>query len=105
MIFYSLFKTLVGKEVILELKSDVIVHGELESVDQYLNIKLSKISVEDPEKYPHMLSVKNCLVRGSVIRYVRLPEKYIDTELLQDATRREGIQKKATPAPATVATE
>ncbi|KAF3815200.1 hypothetical protein GH733_016582 [Mirounga leonina] len=30
--------------------------GTLHSVDQYLNIKLTDISVTDPEKYPHMVS-------------------------------------------------
>tara|TARA_B110001452_G_scaffold137417_1_gene114257 strand:- start:903 stop:1100 length:198 start_codon:yes stop_codon:yes gene_type:complete len=39
-------------------------------------------------------SVKNCFVRGSVIRYVQLPSSEIDTELLQDATRREASQQK-----------
>lgn len=44
------------------------ITGTLHSVDQYLNIKLTDISVTDPEKYPHMLSVKNCFIRGSVVR-------------------------------------
>jgi len=30
--------------------------GTLHSVDQYLNIKLTDISVTDPDKYPHMVS-------------------------------------------------
>ena len=29
--------------------------GTLHSVDQYLNIKLTDISVTDPDKYPHMV--------------------------------------------------
>ncbi|KAG8003513.1 U6 snRNA-associated Sm-like protein LSm2, partial [Nibea albiflora] len=53
-------------------------------VFQYLNIKLTDISVTDPEKYPHMLSVKNCFIRGSVVRYVQLPADEVDTQLLQD---------------------
>ncbi|XP_055466320.1 U6 snRNA-associated Sm-like protein LSm2, partial [Psammomys obesus] len=57
--------------------------GTLHSVDQYLNIKLTDISVTDPEKYPHMLSVKNCFIRGSVVRYVQLPADEVDTQLLQ----------------------
>lgn len=28
----------------------------------------SDISVSDSDKYPHMLSVKNCFIRGSVVR-------------------------------------
>lgn len=88
-LFYSFFKSLVGKDVIVELKNDLwfvlffkrfpqffnfvssgcfSISGTLHSVDQYLNIKLTDISVTDPEKYPHMLSVKNCFIRGSVVR-------------------------------------
>lgn len=63
--------------------------GTLHSVDQYLNIKLTEISVTDPDKYPHMLSIKNCFIRGSVVRYVQLPADEVDTQLLQDAARKE----------------
>ncbi|KAG1699367.1 U6 snRNA-associated Sm-like protein LSm2 [Nymphon striatum] len=133
--------------------------GTLHSVDQYLNIKLTDISVTDPDKYPHMrrhevcftltdsklglmctfeelplawmspatssayhdvkrdfacslakychshqgveftctscwnkLSVKNCFIRGSVVRYVQLPVDEVDTNLLQDASRKESNQ-------------
>ena len=93
MIFYSFFKTLVGKEVAVELKNDVVMTGILQSVDQYLNIKLSNVSVVNPERYPQLVSddiaraeflycfshcalvicycqvaIKNCFVRGSVVR-------------------------------------
>ncbi len=61
--------------------------GVLHSVDQYLNIKLTDISVEDAAKFPHMLSVKSCFIRGSVVRYIVLPVADVDTELLQDSTR------------------
>lgn len=36
------------------------------------------------------LSVRNCFIRGSVVRYVQLPPSAVDTDLLHDATRREG---------------
>jgi len=54
-LFYSFFKSLVGKDVVVELKNDLSICGTLHSVDQYLNIKLQDISVTDPEKYPHMV--------------------------------------------------
>ncbi|XP_007432809.1 U6 snRNA-associated Sm-like protein LSm2 [Python bivittatus] len=94
MLFYSFFKSLVGKDVVVELKNDLSICGTLHSVDQYLNIKLTDISVTDPEKYPHMLSVKNCFIRGSVVRYVQLPADEVDTQLLQDAARKEALQQK-----------
>lgn len=79
-LFYSFFKSLVGKDVVVELKNDLrclwpaiayilnriviiilicSICGTLHSVDQYLNIKLTDISVTDPEKYPHMVKLKS----------------------------------------------
>jgi len=57
--------------------------------------QLTDISVTDPEKHPHLLSVKTCFIRGSVIRYVQLPADEVDTQLLQDAARKEVAQAKS----------
>lgn len=57
-------------------------------MDQYLNIKLNDISCVNNDVYPHLSSVSNCFVRGSVVRYIELPKQHVDTVLLQDATRR-----------------
>ncbi|PIK56864.1 putative U6 snRNA-associated Sm-like protein LSm2 [Apostichopus japonicus] len=91
-LFYSFFKSLVGKDVVVELKNDLSICGTLHSVDQFLNIKLTEITVTDPDKYPHMS--KNCFIRGSVVRYVQLPADECDTQLLQDAARKEAAQSK-----------
>ncbi|XP_060848199.1 U6 snRNA-associated Sm-like protein LSm2 [Rhopalosiphum padi] len=91
MLFYSFFKTLVGHEVVVELKNDMCVTGKLHSVDQFLNIKLTEISISDSEKYPYMNYVSESFIRGSVVRYVQLPINYVDTQLLQDAARKETI--------------
>lgn len=40
------------------------------------------------------MSVKNCFIRGSVVRYVQLPSAAIDTQLLQDACRKENKAQK-----------
>ena len=74
--------------------ADLAIRGTLHSVDQYLNIKLLGVSVEDAANFPHLQSVKNCFIRGSVIKYVQLPASEVDTELLQDAARREAVQQK-----------
>jgi len=70
----------------------VILLGVLHSVDQYLNIKLSTVSVVDKGKYPQLISIKNCFIRGSVVRYVQIPGKEVDVELLQDAARKENMK-------------
>ena len=56
---------------------------------QYLNIKLENTHVVDEARFPHMKSVRNCFIRGSVVRYVQLPREAVDVDILHDATRRE----------------
>ena len=41
-----------------------------------------------------MMSVKNCFIRGSVVRYVQLPSKEVDVQLLQDSSRIEANEQK-----------
>lgn len=55
MLFPSYFKTLVGKEVTIELKNDLAISGTLHSVDQFLNVKLTNTKVVNEAKYPHMV--------------------------------------------------
>jgi small nuclear ribonucleoprotein (snRNP)-like protein len=88
-IFLSFFKTLVGKEIAVELKNDVVLTGTLHSVDQYLNVKLLNVKVINPDKYPQLVALQNCFIRGSVVRYIQIPPEHVDTELLQDAARKE----------------
>lgn len=40
------------------------------------------------------MNMKNCFIRGSSIRYVQIPAAEVDTELLQDAARREATANK-----------
>lgn len=56
MLFFSFFKTLVGKEVVVELKNDLEIKGILHSVDQYLNVKLEGVEAMNPDKYPQLVS-------------------------------------------------
>jgi U6 snRNA-associated Sm-like protein LSm2 len=53
MLFYSFFKSLVGKDVVVELKNDLSICGTLHSVDQYLNIKVceQKITNSNYQKF------------------------------------------------------
>lgn len=86
--------------------------------DRFLNFKIDNIRVLDEAKHPHMVSlvtspmrtlcwiaartncsspsfllsaqmaVKSAFIRGSVVRYVHIPAAAVDTQLLEDATRR-----------------
>ena len=82
MLFYSMFKTLVGKEIAVELKNDVALTGTLHSIDQYLNIKLLDARVVDAARHPQLVAVSSVFVRGSVVRYVQLPAADVDADCL-----------------------
>jgi U6 snRNA-associated Sm-like protein LSm2 len=77
MLFYSFFKTLVGRELSVELKNGTVLKGELVSIDQFLNIKLKTVGF------------KSVFIRGSVVYSVSLDKSLVDVELLQDACRKE----------------
>ena len=84
----------MGKEIAVELKNDVVLTGTLHSVDQYLNVKLLNVQIVQPDKYPQLTALQNCFVRGSVVRYIQIPPEHVDTELLQDAARKENAPAK-----------
>jgi U6 snRNA-associated Sm-like protein LSm2 len=96
MLFYSFFKSLEGKDVVVELKNDLKICGVMHSVDQFLNIKIHAITVGEEQlgKFPYMLGVKNCFFRGPTVRYVHLPKDEVDTDLLQDGARKEAGQNR-----------
>jgi len=98
MLFFSFFKTLVDKQVTVELKNNLSLRGTLHSVDQFLNIKLNNVSVVDAARYPHLVAVSTCFIRGSVVRFVHVEPEDVDVELLQDATRREFREMKVAAA-------
>ena len=58
---YSFFKSLVGTEVRVELKNDITIRGTIRTVDQFLNIKLGDISVENDNRFPHLVSAMQLL--------------------------------------------
>ena len=88
MLFYSFFKTLIGKDVAVELKNDIALAGRLHSVDQYLNIKLLDATVIDTARYPQLTAMKSIFIRGSVVRYIQISKDDVDVDLLQDAARK-----------------
>ncbi|KAH3686306.1 hypothetical protein WICPIJ_002668 [Wickerhamomyces pijperi] len=88
MLFLSFFKTLVDREITVELKNGVEITGTLKTADQYFNLKLDNVKCKNEDKFPHLSSVKSIFLRGSTVRYVHLSKGDVDTNLLQDASRR-----------------
>ncbi len=97
MLFFQLFQKLVESraDVKVELKNDLQISGRLQSVDQYLNVKLSDVRIENPDKYPHLVSLKNCFIRGSVVRYIHMNKQSIDIEHLENSCRREAKTERS----------
>eukprot|EP01032_Pedospumella_encystans_P022432 gene22431-25411_t len=67
--------------------------GVLLSVDQYLNVKLKNVAVVNASAHPQLAAMKNCFIRGSAVRYIQIPASEVDTELLQDAARKENASR------------
>lgn len=97
MLFFQLFQKLVESNayVVVELKNDLQISGRLQSVDQYLNVKLSDVNIKEPEKYPHLVSLRNCFIRGSVVRYIHMEKPAIDIDHLEDSCRREAKTERS----------
>ncbi|CAD7929219.1 unnamed protein product [Amoebophrya sp. A120] len=96
MLFYQWFQTLAQKkaDVTVELKNDLQIQGQIVAVDQFLNIRLNQVTCSDPDKFPYLLSLKNCFIRGSTLRYVHLKKDDVDEQQLQEATMKEATEKK-----------
>ncbi len=96
--FWSFFKQLSeqspGIKVILELKNDLKIAGNLSSVDESLNFYLTNMKVIEEDKNPYLMSCKNGFVRGNTIRYVHLQKKEVDTEPLTEACKKEAKRAK-----------
>uniref|UniRef100_A0A8C8UE12 Uncharacterized protein n=1 Tax=Peromyscus maniculatus bairdii TaxID=230844 RepID=A0A8C8UE12_PERMB len=73
MLFCSFFRSIVDKDI-------------------YLNIKLTD-SVTDPKKHCHMLSEKRYLILGSGVCSLQRPVNKVDMWLLQDASSKKGKKK------------
>lgn len=88
----------------VELKNDVVMTGILHSVDQYLNVKLINVQVVEPQKFPQLIALSNCFIRGSVVRYIQIPPEQVDVQLLQDAARQENAPTSSSNTGAVVTT-
>lgn len=61
MMFFQFYQQLVGKnaQVRVELKNDLIISGQIVSVDQFLNFRLDNVSFSDNDKHPQMVAVRH----------------------------------------------
>lgn len=88
--FYAILKSISqnNSKVIVELKNDMKLKGNLVSVDTNLNIVLSKPNFEENDKMHQFKYTYNTFIRGNVIRYIHFDKKDINTELIEDACKK-----------------
>ncbi|EPR78961.1 LSM domain-containing protein, partial [Spraguea lophii 42_110] len=86
MLFYTFFKTLIGKRLCFELKNTMIIVGRLESVDNFLNIKISMIKMIEPIDNPILNNLEVVTIRGSGIKIIRMCDD-INLQSVLDGSR------------------
>ncbi|CAI4224626.1 unnamed protein product [Auanema sp. JU1783] len=73
----SLLKTAQNHPMLVELKNGETYNGHLQSCDSWMNIHLRDVifTTKDGDKFYKMSEV---YVRGSTIKYLRIPETVVD---------------------------
>ena len=79
----SLLKASTTLPLLVELKSGTTYNGRLSSCDTYMNINLRDVvcTSKDGE---HFTKLNECYIRGSSIKYLRLPEEAVDRVLEEE---------------------
>ncbi|ELU05001.1 hypothetical protein CAPTEDRAFT_200433 [Capitella teleta] len=73
----SLLRTAVNHPMLVELKNGETYNGHLVSCDNWMNINMREVicTSRDGDRFWRM---PECYVRGSTIKYLRIPDEIID---------------------------
>ncbi|BFY99725.1 hypothetical protein BsWGS_02765 [Bradybaena similaris] len=73
----SLLRTAVNHPMLVELKNGETYNGHLVSCDNWMNINLREVicTSRDGDRFWKM---PECYIRGSTIKYLRIPDEVID---------------------------
>ncbi|KAJ8930480.1 hypothetical protein NQ314_016707 [Rhamnusium bicolor] len=73
----SLLRTAQNHPMLVELKNGETYNGHLVSCDNWMNINLREVicTSRDGDKFWRM---PECYIRGSTIKYLRIPDEVID---------------------------
>ncbi|KAL6440072.1 hypothetical protein ACFW04_003004 [Cataglyphis niger] len=90
----TLLKTAQNHPMLVELKNGETYNGHLVSCDNWMNINLREVicTSRDGDKFWRM---PECYIRGSTIKYLRIPDEVIDMvkEDIQMKSRGRGEMK------------
>uniref|UniRef100_A0A8C6HS48 Uncharacterized protein n=1 Tax=Mus spicilegus TaxID=10103 RepID=A0A8C6HS48_MUSSI len=92
---YSIFKLCMGKDIIVELRTDLSIFGALFLIDQHLSIKFTDdANIPDLEKHHHVVLVFKVFKDiTSLVFFSPLPFRSVSTMLLGVEVNREKKNK------------
>lgn len=73
----SLLKTAVNHPMLVELKNGETYNGHLVNCDNWMNLQLREVICTSRDG-DHFWRMNECYVRGSTIKYLRIPDEVID---------------------------
>ncbi|KAK5646263.1 hypothetical protein RI129_004727 [Pyrocoelia pectoralis] len=89
----SLLRTAQNHPMLVELKNGETYNGHLVSCDNWMNINLREVicTSRDGDKFWRM---PECYIRGSTIKYLRIPDEVIDMVKEETAIKNRGRDSK-----------
>ncbi|KAF9477890.1 Sm-like ribonucleoprotein [Pholiota conissans] len=73
----SLLTAAQNKPMLVELKNGETLNGHLVNCDNFMNITLREVYQTNPEG-DRFWKLKECYIRGSTIKYLRVPDTLLD---------------------------
>ncbi|EPQ55224.1 Sm-like ribonucleo protein [Gloeophyllum trabeum ATCC 11539] len=73
----SLLNAAQNKPMLVELKNGETFNGHLVNCDNFMNITLREVYQTNPEG-DRFWKLKECYIRGSTIKYLRVPDTLLD---------------------------
>ncbi|KAF9055537.1 Sm-like ribonucleoprotein, partial [Hymenopellis radicata] len=73
----SLLNAAQNKPMLVELKNGETFNGHLVNCDNFMNITLKEVYQTNPDG-DRFWKLKECYIRGSTIKYIRIPENLLD---------------------------
>ncbi|KAK9878416.1 hypothetical protein WA026_022057 [Henosepilachna vigintioctopunctata] len=89
----SLLRTAQNHPMLVELKNGETYNGHLVSCDNWMNINLREVicTSRDGDKFWRM---PECYIRGSTIKYLRIPDEVIDMVKEETMVKNRGREQK-----------
>jgi len=93
---YSVFQSLVGKPLRVELKNGLVISAVLYDIDLFLNLKLSDAAVESNRDgvFLGLKEKKVVFIRGSSVKFAWIQESDVCLKRMEDSVRNEMVLRE-----------